>query len=114
VALGDLGPPTAECDDLGTPLHWAVVERVYFHAVKNYLLHRLDCRGVLFLADPKEERPARDLDGSLGWGNLFGRGLQTLQMTGDHLTMMQRPHSLALARAISAVLSGSTWRETPS
>lgn len=114
TALGDLGPLTAKYDDLGTPLHWAVVERVYFHAVKNYRLQRLDCRGVLFLAEPIEEKPARDLDGSMGWGNLFGRGLETLQMTGDHLTMMQRPHSLALAREISTALSGSIWRETSS
>ena len=102
--LGDLGLLTARCDDLGTPLHWALVERVYSNALKSYRLNRLDCRGVLFRADPKEERPTRALDGSLGWDNLFDRGLEIIQMTGDHLTMMRNPHSLALAREISKVL----------
>ena len=114
VALGDLGPLTAKYDDLGTPLHWAVVERVYFHAVKNYRLQRLDCRGVLFLAEPIEENPPAISTEAWVGGIVFGRGLETLQMTGDHLTMMQRPHSLALAREISTALSGSTWRETSS
>ena len=108
VVLGDFGPLTVKRDDLGTPLHWGRVEQIYSYAVKNYCLRRLDCRGALFLADPKEERPARDLDGSLGWDNLFGRGLEIIQMTGDHLTIMQRPYSLALAREISTVLSRLT------
>jgi hypothetical protein len=30
--------------------------------------------------------------------------LTIIQMTGDHLTMMRNPHSLALAREISKVL----------
>jgi thioesterase domain-containing protein len=103
--LGDLGSLTAKWDDRGTPLHWAWVERIYSNAVKDYRLQRLDCRGVLFRADSKEDGPARDLDGSLGWANLFDRGLEIIQMTGDHLTMMQTPHSLALAREMSKVLS---------
>jgi thioesterase domain-containing protein len=103
--LGDLGLLTARCDDLGMPLHWALVERVYSNALKNYRLNCLDCRGVLFRADSEEERPVRALDGSLGWDNLFGRGLEIIQMTGDHRTMMNKPHSLALAREISRVLT---------
>jgi thioesterase domain-containing protein len=112
AVLRDLGPLTARCDDLGAPLHWALVERVYSNAVKKYHLHCLDCRGVLFRADAKEERPARALDGSLGWDNLFGRGLEIIQMTGDHLTMTQRPHSLALAHEMSKVLNRIASRQS--
>ena len=102
--LGDLGVLTARCDDLGMPLHWALVERVYSNALKNYRLNCLDCRGVLFRADSEEERPVRALDVSLGWDNLFDRGLEIIQTTGDHRTMMKKPHSLALAREIGKVL----------
>jgi thioesterase domain-containing protein len=105
LVLGDLGLLTARCDDLGMPLRWALVERVYLNALKNYRLNCIDCRGVLFRADPEEERPVRALDGSLGWNNLFSRGLEIIQMTGDHLTMMQKPHILALAREITKVLN---------
>jgi thioesterase domain-containing protein len=104
AALGDLGVPTMRCDDLGKPLYWASVERIYSNAAKNYRLHCLDSRGVLFRADPKEERPAPALDGSLGWDNLFRDGLEIIPVTGDHLTMMQKPHNLALAREMSKVL----------
>jgi thioesterase domain-containing protein len=101
AARGEL---TTKCDDLGTPLHWALVERVYSNAVKNYRLRRLDCRGVLFRAESKEE-PARALDGSLGWDGLFGGGLEIIQMTGDHLTMTQQPHNLRLAGEMSNLLN---------
>jgi thioesterase domain-containing protein len=105
AVLGDLGSLTAKWDDLGMPLHWAWVERIYSYVVKDYRLQCLDCRGVLFRADSKEDKPARDLDGSLGWENLFSKGLEIIQMTGDHVTMMQKPHSIALAREMSKVLS---------
>jgi thioesterase domain-containing protein len=102
VSRGEL---TTKCDNLGIPLHWALVQRVYSNAVKSYRLHRLDSCGVLFRAESKEERPARALDGSLGWDGLFGNGLEIIQMTGDHLTMTQQPHNLRLAREMSNVLN---------
>lgn len=82
-----------------------MVERVYPNAVRNYKLRCLDAHGVLFRADPREDRPARAIEGQLGWDNLFCRGLEVIQMTGDHLTMMQNPHSLALAHEMSKVLN---------
>jgi hypothetical protein len=90
-ALGDTGALTSRCDEMGAPLHWALVERIYSNAVKDYHLHRLDSRGVLFRADPLEERPARALDETLGWKDLFGKGLEIISVSGDHLTMMERP-----------------------
>jgi hypothetical protein len=90
-ALGDTGALTSRCDEMGSPLHWALVERIYSNAVKDYHLHRLDSRGVLFRADPLEERPARALDETLGWKDLFGKGLEIISVSGDHLTMMERP-----------------------
>jgi len=106
AVLGDLGPLTPKFDDLGVPLRWRLVERLYLNALRSYRARRLDCRGILFRADPEDERVVRALDVSLGWKNLFGRGLKIIQMTGDHLTMVwQRPHDLALAREMSRLLN---------
>jgi thioesterase domain-containing protein len=106
---GDLGPLTPRFDDLGVPMHWALVERVYANALRTYRLRRLDCRGVLFRADLVEERPARALDGSLGWANLFARGLEIIQVPGDHLTMFQQKSNLlTLAREMSNLLNRSS------
>ena len=103
--LRDPGELTTRLDDLGMPWPWELIERVYSNALRSYRLRCLDCRGFLFRADPWDERPARTLDGSLGWDNLFGGGLEIIQMTGDHFTMMrQEPHDLTLARAMSKLL----------
>jgi hypothetical protein len=105
TARGQLGDHTLISDDLGKPLPWALVERIYANAAKSYFLECLDSRGILFRADPNGDRPARVLDGSLGWCNLFRSGLEIIQVTGDHLTMMQQPHNLRLASEISKVLN---------
>ena len=106
----DPGVLTTRIDDLGVPLYWASVERVYANALRCYRLRGLDCRGVLFRASPEDERHARALDGTLGWGNLFGRGLEIIQVTGDHKTMWeQEPHVSTLAREMSKMLDH--WAE---
>ena len=100
------GKLTTRLDDLGFPWHLGMVERVYSNALRTYRLRCLDCSGVLFRADSRDEGPVRFLDDSLGWDNLFRRGLEIIQVTGDHFTMMQqKPHDLALAQAVSKVLA---------
>jgi thioesterase domain-containing protein len=90
---------------MGMPLHWALVERIYSNALKNYHLHCLDSRGVLFRAEQEKEEPARALDGTLGWKDLFGKGLEIVPASGDHLTMIEPPHNRTLARKMSIVLN---------
>jgi thioesterase domain-containing protein len=104
AARGQLGELTVIADDFGKPLPWAVVERIYANAANRYYLECLDSHGILFRANPSNDRPARVLDGSLGWRDLFRSGLEVVQVTGDHLTMMQTPHNLTLAREMSEVL----------
>jgi thioesterase domain-containing protein len=99
---------TANLDDRGRPVHWETIERLYENAENCYRLRPLDCRGVLLRADPEDDRPIRIFDGSLGWGNLFNSGLDIIQVTGDHFTMMWRePHIHTLAREMSLVLDRS-------
>ena len=97
---------TASLDEQGVPMHWGLIERVFDNAVQNYRLRCLDCRGVLFRADAKDERYERASDGTLGWGNLFSGGLEIIEVTGDHFTMLrQEPHVLTLARELNKLLS---------
>jgi thioesterase domain-containing protein len=105
LIMRDPGVLTANLDDRGTPVHWELIDRLYANAESSYRLRPLDCRGVLFRADPEDERPIRVFDGSLGWDNLFTKGLEIVQVTGDHFTMMSRePHMHRLAREMSKVL----------
>jgi thioesterase domain-containing protein len=46
-----------------------------------------------------------NIDYSLGWADLFGKGLDIIQVTGDHFTMMrEHPHDQNLAREMSDAL----------
>jgi thioesterase domain-containing protein len=45
------------------------------------------------------------VDFSLGWADLFGKGLDIIQVTGDHFTMMrEHPHDQGLAQEMSNAL----------
>jgi thioesterase domain-containing protein len=104
-AVRDPGKLTIKLDTLGRPLHWQLIERLYAHSLRAYELHPLDCRGAVFRADRAEDCPGGDVDDSLGWSGLFGKGLQIVQLTGDHIAIMrQPPHDQGLARDISDLL----------
>ena len=104
-ALRDPGELTTKLDTLGRPMHWPLINRLYDNSLRSYRLHRLDCRGVLFRADRTEDCPTVDVDDSLGWADLFGKGLDIVRVTGDHYTMMrEHPHDQRLARDMSDAL----------
>jgi thioesterase domain-containing protein len=104
-ALRDPGELTTKLDTLGRPMHWPLINRLYDNSLRSYKLRRLDCRGVLFRADRSEDCPALHLDLSLGWADLFGKGFEIVQVTGDHYTMMrEQPHDQLLAREMSDAL----------
>jgi thioesterase domain-containing protein len=99
TALRDPGELTTKLDTLGRPMHWRLIERLYANSLRSYRLRRLDCRGVVFRADRAEDCPSSNLDHSLGWNGLFDKGLEIVQVTGDHLTMMrEHPYDLGLAQ----------------
>jgi thioesterase domain-containing protein len=99
VVLRDQGKLTTSFDEEGLPWRWPLLRRLYSKAVRSYQVRCLDCRGVLFRAD--HESP---VDGSLDWDNLFSRGLEIIQVSGGHTTIMQQPHTITLAREMSKVL----------
>lgn len=104
-ALRDPGELTTKLDTQGRPMHWPLINRLYDNSLRSYRLRRLDCRGVLFRADRSEDCPSANVDYSLGWADLFGKGLDIIQVNGDHYTMMrEHPHDRDLARDMSAAL----------
>jgi thioesterase domain-containing protein len=101
----DPGELTTKLDTLGRPMHWPLINRLYDNSLRSYRLRRLDCRGVLFRANRAEDCPTANVDHSLGWADLFGKGLEIIQVTGDHFTMMrEHPHDQGLAQEMSDAL----------
>jgi pimeloyl-ACP methyl ester carboxylesterase len=105
--VGDRGVLTTRLDDLGIPWHWGPMSQVCVNVGNSYRLRCLDCRGVLFRSESGDESFVRTIDGSLGWSNLFKRGLEIVQVTGNHETMTRAPHDRTLAGAMSKILDGA-------
>lgn len=105
TALRDPGKLTTKLDTLGRPMQWRLIERLYANSLREYRLHRLDCRGVVIRGDRPEDCPVRAIDYAMGWTGQFGKGLELVKVTGDHITMMrQHPHDLHLAKAMTELL----------
>jgi amino acid adenylation domain-containing protein len=85
---------------------WAVIDRVWRHALRRYTPRTLPCRGVLFRAQECVYGEKRDYDGCLGWKGRFSRGLEVVEVSGDHWSMWKEPHAESLRKAWEAVLNG--------
>ena len=108
AVMGHPGKLTTKLDSQGRPLHWQLIERIYANSLRNYQLRRLRSHGVVFRADRTEDCPTPTPDYALGWSELFDDGLDVVQMSGGHKTMIQQsPHDLQLAREMSHVLDRS-------
>jgi thioesterase domain-containing protein len=106
--LGDPGKLTTKLDTLGRPMTWQLIERLYANSIRAYRLRPLPCRGAVIRGDRPEDCPSANIDYAMGWTGLFTKGLEIVQVTGDHITMMrQYPHDVNLAREMSTLLNRS-------
>jgi amino acid adenylation domain-containing protein len=104
-AIGDSGVLTAKTDEMGSPVPWSLLERLYIKASSTYPRRRLDCRGFLFLCDASAGEPKKRL---LGWDGIFREGLATVRVPGDHMDIIRRQDvMLFVAREIGKLLSSS-------
>ncbi len=88
---------TPMLDDEGMPLHWGLLERLYMRLNDSYQPRPLDSRGILFRTEMIDvKKSIRAINDSLGWQNLFTKGLEIVPITGDHHSMIREDcHNLA-------------------
>jgi thioesterase domain-containing protein len=97
---------TTRLDDTGKPLTWPQIQFVYDTAMSSYPVSQVDCRGVLFRAESKQDDAgSRSLETHLGWDDLFQKGLEIVRVLGGHVSMLREPHADMLAREMSRILS---------
>jgi thioesterase domain-containing protein len=92
-------------DTNGNPVEWRFVEKFYRLVAKSFDPRPLDAAAVLLRArvEGKEQIPGYDFTN--GWGGLFTGGIEILQATGDHLTMVHdERHLVPLAAQIDDLL----------
>jgi len=93
----DPGELTTKLDTLGRPMHWPLI----IGSTTIRCAHT-SCAASIATAccsgDRMEDCPAAKVDYS--WlADQFGKGLEIIQVTGDHYTMMrEHPHDQNLAR----------------
>ena len=91
-------------DTEGIPVELGLMVR--FRRVTAESFHPLPLKvpGVLLRAEFPDEEMFPGLDRSNGWGGLFTKGLEVVQMAGGHVTMVSDEHAAAFTRRINEVL----------
>jgi len=97
--------PTTILDEEGVPVDGDLLNRVYDNILNDYRPQHLDTKGVLFRADSAGEIDGGILGKDQGWAGVFGRGLEVVFVTGDHLSIVRsKEHNLALVNSMGEVL----------
>jgi amino acid adenylation domain-containing protein len=91
-------------DNQGVPIKQSTVNRLAAMAGKEWRPSPIDARGILFRARIPGEELLPGNDVTNGWGGLFAQGLEMVQASGDHVSMVIGENLEALARHINAVL----------
>jgi thioesterase domain-containing protein len=104
-ALGSLPAELSNTLDVeGVPVRWEVLTRLYRQMQRSYRPEPLDCRGIVIRAAFIDScRGVRAADAQMGWSGLFTRGLATLEVIGDHISII-RENAESLAAAITEAI----------
>ncbi len=88
---------------------WKALENIYDPAARQYRPQPIETRGILF-------RVRETLSGiyfsdrSLGWEGNFQQGLEIIEVSGNHFSMLETPHVNSLAKQLSFALARITTR----
>ncbi len=88
-------------DEEGVPVNVAVMVRLSRIIGKSYHPRPLDASGTLIRAEFSGREMLPGLDFTNGWRDLFARGLEIVQATGGHVSMLDDENSAAWARQIN-------------
>ena len=99
-----LDMPNNILDSEGMPVELGVMQRFRRVAAESFHPPPLNVAGVLLRAELPDEEMLPGLDRSNGWRGLFTKGLEVVQMAGDHVTMVFDEHAAAFTSRINEVL----------
>ncbi len=81
---------------------YMTIQKVMRQAWRNYQPKSYPGKITLFRSEEILVTPSHDPD--LGWGRFAGKGVDVIQIPGDHISMLQEPHVSGLARELSKYL----------
>jgi amino acid adenylation domain-containing protein len=91
-------------DKQGVPIYQKVINGLARMVGRSYRPTPLDAPGVLIRARFPGEEHLPGYDFTNGWGDLFEQGLEIIEATGDHVTMVDEENLKGLADLINAKL----------
>jgi amino acid adenylation domain-containing protein len=95
--------PSGYFDEEGKPIDNLLFNQFALLLGRLWRPRPLDAAGVFIRADNSENTlPGSDPAG--GWGGLFTRGLEIVQTTGDHHSMVTEENAASLARQMNLIL----------
>ena len=97
--------PSGLFDKEGRPLDQVTVDRLAYMAGRVWRPSLLDASGVLLRTKFPGEDMLFGYDTTHGWGELFDRGLDIVETSGDHVSMVGNENIGGLARQINSVLA---------
>ena len=77
------------------------------HALKGHRLKPLECRAVLFRAQHSHKADFHGIEPTLGWGGLFTRGLDVVDLAGDHSSILYGRQLAVLGEMLQAHLNAA-------
>ena len=96
--------PSGLFDKEGKPVDQRTIDRLAHLAGRVWQPRPLYASGVLFRTKFPGEEMLPDHDFTNGWGELFDRGLEIIQISGDHVSMVGDENITGLAREINSAL----------
>jgi hypothetical protein len=86
--VGRQGLAISSPDAREPSLAWPLMEKLYENIRKLYRPRKLNCRGIIVVANSDEEtRIRRSARHDLGWNDFFGGDLQIITAANDHLAL---------------------------
>ena len=96
--------PSGYLDWHSLPIDQRAIDRLAYIAGRTWRPRPLDALGVLFRTKAPNEELLPGYDFTNGWGGLFDRGLEIVQVEGDHWSMVGNENIAGLAWQINSVL----------
>jgi thioesterase domain-containing protein len=91
-------------DDQGMPIDQEEMNRLARMAVRSWHPRPIDALGLLFRAKFPGEEILPGHNFTNGWSDLFAGGLEIVQVTGDHTSMVKDGHVATTVRQIKEAL----------
>ncbi len=86
-------------------MSWDTFQHVVRNALRGYRLRPVNSRAILFRAQDSHKAHLHTFDPCLGWSGLFSRGLDVVDVPGDHSSLLLQANLAGLSKQFQEYLN---------